>query len=50
MMKGRQALAFGLILIPSAALYWARAEWMIGGLLGLVGLGMLLGLLGEGDK
>jgi hypothetical protein len=49
-MKGRQALAFGLIVVPAAALYLASADWLIGALLGLTAVGMLLGLRGEGDK
>lgn len=46
----RQALALGLIVVGSAALYWARADWLVWGLMGMIGTGMLLGVLGEGNQ
>jgi hypothetical protein len=49
-MRGRQALAFGLIILPSGVLYWARADWLITGLLAVIAVGMVLGLLGEGKQ
>ncbi|GMR09187.1 MAG: hypothetical protein BMS9Abin28_0005 [Anaerolineae bacterium] len=39
-----QAIAFGLIMLPSLALYWAEAEWLVWGLMALIAAGMLIGL------
>ena len=39
-----EAIAFGLILLPSLGLYWADAAWLTWGLMGLIAGGMLLGL------
>ena len=39
-----QAIAFGLIMLPSLALYWADAAWLVWGLMALVAAGMVVGL------
>ena len=39
-----QTIAFGLITIPSLALYWADATWLVWGLMTLITAGMVLGL------
>ena len=39
-----QAIAFALITIPSLALYWADAAWLMWGLMTLITAGMVLGL------
>lgn len=46
----RQALALGSITLGSAGLYWAELDWLVWGLMGLIGVGMLLGVLGEGRQ
>ncbi|MFQ5921428.1 MAG: hypothetical protein ACE5M4_01150 [Anaerolineales bacterium] len=39
-----QALAFGLMTLPSFALHWAEAVWLMWGLLALITTGMVIGL------
>ncbi|MFV1859020.1 MAG: hypothetical protein ACC647_06680 [Anaerolineales bacterium] len=39
-----QAIAFGLIMLPSIALYWAEVEWLVWGLMALITAGMVIGL------
>jgi hypothetical protein len=39
-----QAIAFGLVTVPSFALYWADAAWLVWGLLALITAGMVIGL------
>ena len=43
-----QAIAFGLITLPSLALYWADAAWLVWGLMALVAAGMVIGLRHRG--
>ena len=42
-----QAIGFGLITLPSLALYWADAAWLVWGLMALVTAGMVIGLRGS---
>jgi hypothetical protein len=39
-----QALAFGLIIIPSIALYWVDPVRLVWGLIVLIAAGMVIGL------
>lgn len=39
-----QALAFGLVMLPSLALYWTEAVWLVWGLMALITAGMVIGL------
>lgn len=39
-----QAIAFGLITLPSFALYWADAVWLVWGLMAMIAAGMFIGL------
>ncbi len=41
-----QAIAFGLIMLSSLALYWAEAAWFVWGLMALIAAGMVIGLRG----
>ena len=42
-----QAIAFGLIMLPSFALYWVEAAWLVWSLMGLIVAGMVIGLRGS---
>jgi len=39
-----QAIAFGLIMLPSFALYWTEDAWLVWGLMALITAGMVIGL------
>ena len=43
----RQAAGLVLVVVSAAALYWARPEWLVWGLLTLIGLGMLISIPSE---
>ncbi len=38
------------MVVSSAGLYWARAEWLVWGLMGLIGIAMLSSIAGEGGR
>ena len=42
-----QAIAFGLIMLPSLALFWADAAWLVWGFMALIAAGMVIGLRGS---
>lgn len=42
-----QAIAFGLIMLSSLAIFWADAAGLVWGLMALIAAGMVIGLRGS---
>lgn len=49
-LAARQTAALLVIVLSSAALYWASAEWVRWILMGLIGISMLVSLVREEGK